>query len=74
MISLVAISGLGSHAFGSFKERGCQHMWLRDALLIDLQGVRVLIYGIDRVATPRRLLFMQRENPQRVLDDVRYWV
>jgi hypothetical protein len=34
----------------------------------NLPGVRVFIYGIDTVATPQRLLFMQRENPQRVLD------
>lgn len=32
MSSLFAISGLGGHAFGSFKERGGEHMWLRDAL------------------------------------------
>jgi hypothetical protein len=30
-MDLVAISGLGGHAFGSFKERGGSHMWLADA-------------------------------------------
>ena len=30
--SLIAISGLGGHAFGSFKEKNGQHMWLRDSL------------------------------------------
>ncbi|KAI9778529.1 MAG: hypothetical protein M1839_008060 [Geoglossum umbratile] len=44
-IDIVAVSGLGSHAFGSFKERGGQHMWLRDALPGDVPGARVLIYG-----------------------------
>ncbi|KAH7018577.1 uncharacterized protein B0I36DRAFT_336238 [Microdochium trichocladiopsis] len=32
MVDILAISGLGSHAFGSFKQRGGEHMWLRDAL------------------------------------------
>lgn len=46
-MDLVAISGLGGHAFGSFKERGGSHMWLADALPKDLPGVRILIYGYD---------------------------
>ncbi|XP_044716490.1 tetratricopeptide repeat domain-containing protein [Hirsutella rhossiliensis] len=37
-IDVVAISGLGGHAFGSFKERGGEHMWLRDALPYDLKS------------------------------------
>lgn len=32
MPSFIAISGLGGHPFGSFKERDGEHMWLRDAL------------------------------------------
>ena len=54
MLSIVAISGLGGHAFGSFKERGGEHMWLRDALPHDLilddgkrPVARVMIYGDD---------------------------
>jgi hypothetical protein len=46
-LDLVAISGLGGHAFGSFKERGSSYMWLADALPKDLPGVRILIYGYD---------------------------
>ncbi|KAH7016032.1 uncharacterized protein B0I36DRAFT_336429 [Microdochium trichocladiopsis] len=51
-LDVVAISGLGGHAFGSFKEHGGEHMWLRDALPGDLVGeqtsqpmARVMIYG-----------------------------
>ncbi|KAJ1334022.1 protein SERAC1 [Microdochium nivale] len=51
-IDVIAVSGLGSHAFGSFKERGGEHMWLRDALPDDLFAgpgsrpmARVMIYG-----------------------------
>lgn len=52
--SLIAISGLGGHAFGSFKERNGEHMWLRDALPYDITREdnntpisRVMIYGYD---------------------------
>jgi protein SERAC1 len=54
MSSLIAISGLGGHAFGSFKERGGDHMWLRDALPYDITGedsnapiLRVMIHGYE---------------------------
>ncbi|KAJ1325265.1 protein SERAC1 [Microdochium nivale] len=58
LLDIVAISGLGSHAFGSFKERGGEHMWLRDALPKHLVGqetkrpmARIMIYGYEsRVA------------------------
>ncbi|KXJ87252.1 P-loop containing nucleoside triphosphate hydrolase protein, partial [Microdochium bolleyi] len=51
-LDIIALSGLGGHAFGSFKERGGEHMWLRDSLPRHLVGrdtgrpmARVLIYG-----------------------------
>lgn len=51
--SVIAISGLGGHAFGSFKQRDGMHMWLRDALPRHLTGddnrplARVMTYGYD---------------------------
>ena len=45
--SIVALSGLGGHAFGSFKERTDNHMWLRDDLPNDFPHARILIYGYD---------------------------
>lgn len=55
--SIIAISGLGGHAFGSFKERGGEHMWLRDALPYDITGEdgdkpdvpisRIMIHGYE---------------------------
>ena len=52
--SVIAISGLGGHAFGSFKEKGEDYMWLRDALPYDLTSdenkrplARVMIYGYE---------------------------
>lgn len=51
LLSIVAISGLGGHAFGSFKERKGEHMWLRDALPRDVTKekliTRIMIYGYD---------------------------
>lgn len=51
--SIIAISGLGGHAFGSFKERQGEHMWLRDSLPYDITGEsskrikRVMVYGYE---------------------------
>ncbi|KAH0537751.1 hypothetical protein FGG08_005499 [Glutinoglossum americanum] len=43
----IAITGLASHPFGSWKERDGEHMWLRDSLPQDLKGARILLYGYD---------------------------
>lgn len=45
--SCIAISGLGGHAFGSFKEKGGTHMWLCDDLPYDLPKARIIIYGYE---------------------------
>lgn len=47
--SCVAISGLASHPFGSWKYRepGSDFMWLRDRLPKDVPQLRSLIYGYD---------------------------
>lgn len=46
-LDIIAICGLGGHAFGSFKERNGTHMWLRDSLPHDFKNARVLVYGYD---------------------------
>lgn len=46
-LDCIAISGLGSHAFGSWKDRDSHHMWLRDDLPLAIPGARVLTYGYD---------------------------
>ena len=46
-VDCIAVCGLGGHAFGSFKERGASHMWLRDSLPKDLPSCRVLLYGYE---------------------------
>ncbi|RFU77499.1 nacht and ankyrin domain containing [Trichoderma arundinaceum] len=51
--ALSPVSGLGGHAFGSFKNRHGEHMWLRDALQNNItEGdskpiARVMVYGYD---------------------------
>ena len=47
MYSCIALSGLGAHAFGSWKARDSSFLWLRDKLPGDLPNARVLIYGYD---------------------------
>jgi protein SERAC1 len=46
---LIAVSGLGGHAFGSFKQRDGEYMWLRDGIPQErtLESIRVIIYGYD---------------------------
>ena len=44
-IDVLAISGLGSHAFGSFVHKHDGNMWLADSLPWDIPGTRVMIYG-----------------------------
>ncbi|KAK1246563.1 hypothetical protein MKX08_000365 [Trichoderma sp. CBMAI-0020] len=53
-IDVIALSGLGSHAFGSFRQRKGSHMWLRDSLPYDLTSentnkpmARIMIYGYE---------------------------
>ncbi|KAL6856623.1 hypothetical protein J3F83DRAFT_752225 [Trichoderma novae-zelandiae] len=51
-VDVIAVSGLGGHAYGSFKDKSGNYMWLQDALPFDLTSVRsgrpmarIMIYG-----------------------------
>uniref|UniRef100_A0A8H7KCB5 DUF676 domain-containing protein n=1 Tax=Bionectria ochroleuca TaxID=29856 RepID=A0A8H7KCB5_BIOOC len=58
-IDIVAVHGLGGHAYGSFKQRGGPYMWLSDSLYDNLRNIarseefpqgirpRILLYGHD---------------------------
>ena len=46
-IDVLAISGLGSHPFGSFVHKRDGHMWLSDSLPRDIPAARVMIYGYE---------------------------
>ena len=45
--SVIALTGIGAHAFRSFKNREMPHMWLRDDLPRDLPNSHVMIWGYD---------------------------
>ncbi|KAF8541865.1 hypothetical protein BDD12DRAFT_730767 [Trichophaea hybrida] len=46
-VDIVAVPGLGAHAFGTWKSSNGYRMWLRDFLPSDIQGLRILLYGYD---------------------------
>lgn len=46
-VDVLAISGLGSHAYGSYVNRQDGHMWLSDSLVEDFPFARVMTYGYD---------------------------
>lgn len=47
-ISIIAVTGLAGHAYGSWRHRSTKRMWLQDFLPGDLDGqARVLVYGYD---------------------------
>lgn len=45
--SIIAVTGLAGHAFGSWKSRGHSDMWLRDFLPEHVPSARILTYGYD---------------------------
>ena len=45
--SVIAVTGLGGNAYGSFKERGGSFMWLQDSLPFEARHARFLIYGYN---------------------------
>lgn len=52
--SVIAISGLGGHSLGSFKQRHGEHMWLRDSLPRHITDeatsqpmARIMTYGYE---------------------------
>lgn len=44
--SIIAVTGLAGHAFGSWKAKGSADMWLRD-FLPESVDARILTYGYD---------------------------
>ena len=45
--SIIAVPGLASHAFGSWKSPDNSDVWLRDYLPKDISNTRVLLYGYE---------------------------
>jgi predicted alpha/beta hydrolase family esterase len=47
VIDIVAVTGLGGHALGSFRSTDGRFVWLRDVLPKTLPKARILTYGYD---------------------------
>lgn len=47
LLSVVAVTGLAGHAFGSWRSRETHQMWLKDFLPKDVNSVRIMTYGYD---------------------------
>ena len=47
IFSIIAVTGLSGHAFGSWKQRDKPDMWLRDFLPQSIPNARILTYGYD---------------------------
>ncbi|KAI5853549.1 hypothetical protein BZA05DRAFT_336614, partial [Tricharina praecox] len=45
--SVVAVTGLAGHAFGSWRSRETHQMWLKDFLPQDIINIRIMTYGYD---------------------------
>lgn len=46
-VDVLAVSGLGSHPFGSFASKEDGNMWLSDTLPEDMPSARVIVYGYN---------------------------
>lgn len=51
LFSIIAVTGLAGHAFGSWRSRKTGKMWLRDILPTDLPHARIMTYGYDTKLT-----------------------
>ena len=45
--SIIAVTGLAGHAFGSWRSRDGSCMWLRDFLPKSIPTARIITYGYD---------------------------
>ncbi|KAI5838332.1 hypothetical protein DFP73DRAFT_485975, partial [Morchella snyderi] len=53
---VIAVTGLGGHAFGSWRSRNGGAMWLRDFLHKEYPQTRIMTYGYDsRLRNPNHL-------------------
>ncbi|KIM98677.1 hypothetical protein OIDMADRAFT_31451 [Oidiodendron maius Zn] len=46
-LDILAVSGLGGHAFGSFVSKDHGYMWLSESLPRDMPTARVMLYGYE---------------------------
>jgi len=66
--SVIAVTGLAGHAFGSWMSRKTNKMWLKDLLPYDIRNIRIMSYGYDGQ------LAVQGKSDNRLLDYQRLFV
>ncbi|KAF8532917.1 hypothetical protein BDD12DRAFT_535075 [Trichophaea hybrida] len=69
-MDLIAVTGLAGHAYGSWKERGGNTMWLRDLVPEDIPTIRVLTYGFNSVLVGSKSTSSIRQFAKTFLEDV----
>lgn len=65
--SIIAVTGLAGHAFGSWKARGGYAMWLRDFLPEHAPQARILTYGYNSSLLGNHSTASIREFSQNLL-------
>jgi len=51
-VDIIAVTGLGGHAFGSFRSMDGMLVWLRDFAPKDIPQARFITYGYDTIHNP----------------------
>jgi len=64
--SVVAVTGLAGHAFGSWRSRETYRMWLKDFLPDDFENTRIMTYGYDS-----SIIQCEGSNPSSSLSNYR---
>jgi hypothetical protein len=75
VVDVVAITGLGGHAMGSFRSTDGSFLWLRDVLPKTLPKARILTYGYDTALVKNKSKESIRDLAKVFLDalsDFRY--
>jgi hypothetical protein len=67
LYSIVAVTGLAGHAYGSWKSRESGRMWLQDFLPEQLPNVRIMSFGYDSRIEANK-------GTSRMLDYARFFV
>ncbi|KAH8667741.1 hypothetical protein BGZ61DRAFT_365055 [Ilyonectria robusta] len=70
-VDIVAVTGLAGHAFGSWKSKGKESMWLRDFLPASIPNTRILTYGYDTKLPGSQSEASIRDLSRRLLESIK---
>ena len=71
VISVIAVHGLGGHAFRTWTHKETGKMWLRDFLPGKLPNTRIMSFGYDAKVLNSKSVIGMMENAQNLLADIR---